>query len=93
VRLEASRNREGAAIRVTDTGMGIDPAFLPFIFEPFRQADTSTTRTHGGIGLGLAIVRHLVSLHGGTIDAVSSGHGQGSTFTVRLRGGAASAES
>jgi signal transduction histidine kinase len=93
VRLEASRQGEDAAIRVTDNGMGIDPAFLPFIFEPFRQADTSTTRTHGGIGLGLAIVRHLVSLHGGTIDASSSGHGQGSTFTVRLRGGAVNATS
>jgi signal transduction histidine kinase len=91
VRLEASRQGEDAAIRVTDNGMGIDPAFLPFIFEPFRQADTSTTRTHGGIGLGLAIVRHLVSLHGGTIDASSSGQGQGSTFTVRLRGGAVNA--
>ncbi len=93
VRLEATRNGEDAAIRVTDNGIGIDPAFLPFIFEPFRQADTSTTRTHGGIGLGLAIVRHLVSLHGGTIDAASNGRGHGSTFTVRLRGGAISAES
>jgi len=73
-----------AQIRVTDSGRGIDPAFLPHIFERFRQADPSTTRSERGLGLGLAIVRHLVELHGGTVHAKSRGAGQGSTFTVRL---------
>src|SRR5207244_572815 len=73
-----------AEIRITDTGMGIGPTFLPFVFERFRQADTSRTRPHGGLGLGLAIVRHLVESHGGTVHAYSSGEEQGSTFVVRL---------
>lgn len=71
-------------IRVSDSGQGISPEFLPFIFERFRQADGTTTRQHGGLGLGLAIVRHLVELHGGTIEAASQGEGQGATFTIRL---------
>jgi PAS domain S-box-containing protein len=71
-------------IVVSDTGAGIAPDFLPHIFERFRQADSGTTREHGGIGLGLAIVRHLVELHGGTIQASSGGKDQGSTFRVRL---------
>jgi len=69
---------------VSDTGIGVAPDFLPHIFERFRQADSGTTREHGGIGLGLAIVRHLVELHGGTIHAGSGGRDQGSTFRVRL---------
>jgi PAS domain S-box-containing protein len=71
-------------IQVTDSGPGIDPAFLPHVFERFRQADGSTTRTHGGLGLGLAIVRHLVELHGGTIGAENNSEGTGAIFTVRL---------
>jgi PAS domain S-box-containing protein len=71
-------------IRVSDTGSGISAEFLPHLFERFRQADASTTRTHGGLGLGLAITRQLVELHGGTIRAESPGAGRGSTFTVRI---------
>ncbi|MFN6463978.1 MAG: PAS domain-containing protein [Nostoc sp. DedVER02] len=73
-----------ALIQVQDTGLGISPEFLPHIFEYFRQADSSTTRKFGGLGLGLAIVRHLVELHGGTVTAASPGIGQGAIFTVRL---------
>jgi PAS domain S-box-containing protein len=71
-------------IRIADDGAGIDPEFLPHVFERFRQADGSVSRQHGGLGLGLAIVRHLVELHGGTVRAESSGPGKGSTFTVDL---------
>jgi PAS domain S-box-containing protein len=71
-------------IVVTDTGQGIDEDFLPFIFERFRQGDVSTTRSHGGLGLGLAIVRHLIETHGGTVHAQSAGMGKGATFSVRL---------
>ncbi len=73
-----------AQIQVIDTGIGINPDFLPYVFDRFRQADSSSTRTYGGLGLGLAIVRHLVELHGGTIHADSPGKEQGSTFTVKL---------
>lgn len=83
VRLERSSDAY-AQITVSDTGQGIDPHFLPFIFDRFRQADGSTTRKHGGLGLGLAIVRHLVELHGGTIRVHSEGKNQGATFTVLL---------
>jgi CheY-like chemotaxis protein len=72
------------SIRVTDTGMGISPEFLTHVFERFRQADSSTTRQHGGLGLGLAIVRHLVELHGGTVRAESEGLGKGAAFVVEL---------
>ncbi|HET6889599.1 MAG TPA: CHASE domain-containing protein, partial [Pyrinomonadaceae bacterium] len=71
-------------IRVTDTGQGISRDFLPFVFDRFRQADSTTTRQHGGLGLGLAIARHLVEIHGGTIKADSQGEGKGATFSVRL---------
>ncbi|WP_332997972.1 sensor histidine kinase [Microcoleus sp. A006_D1] len=72
------------AIAVSDTGIGISKEFLPFVFDRFRQADSSSTRNYGGLGLGLAIVRHLVELHGGTVWAESAGIGLGSTFGVRL---------
>jgi PAS domain S-box-containing protein len=76
----------GSLVRLTvsDTGDGIDRAFLPYAFEPFRQADSSTTRLHGGIGLGLAIVRSLVEMHGGRIRVASTGKGHGASFTVEL---------
>ncbi|MDZ8221631.1 PAS domain S-box protein [Nostoc sp. ChiVER01] len=73
-----------AQIIVSDTGKGIDPNFLPYVFEYFRQENSSTTRKFGGLGLGLAIVRHLVELHGGTVQVESRGEDQGATFTVRL---------
>ncbi|MBD2567092.1 response regulator [Anabaena lutea FACHB-196] len=73
-----------AHIIVQDTGIGISAEFLPFVFDRFRQADGSTTRFYGGLGLGLAIVRHLAELHGGTVEAASLGEGQGATFTVKL---------
>lgn len=73
-----------AQIEVVDTGMGISPEFLPQVFDRFRQADSTTTRSHNGLGLGLAIVRHLVELHGGRVRAESAGDGQGATFTVEL---------
>ncbi|HET7452336.1 MAG TPA: response regulator, partial [Thermoanaerobaculia bacterium] len=71
-------------IRVTDSGKGISPDFLGHVFDRFRQADSSTTRTHGGLGIGLAIVRHLVEMHGGSVSASSPGPGKGATFVVSL---------
>ena len=84
VEISVGQNNAHVEIKVKDTGPGIDPNFLPHVFERFRQADGSTTRTHGGLGLGLAIVRHLVELHGGTIAVENRGDGPGAVFTVRL---------
>ncbi len=84
VQVKLQRINSHVEIVVTDSGVGIKPDFLPHVFERFRQADGSTTRTYGGLGLGLAIVRHLVELHGGTALAQSGGENQGSTFTVRF---------
>ncbi|HEY8186434.1 MAG TPA: ATP-binding protein [Pyrinomonadaceae bacterium] len=71
-------------IEVTDTGQGITPEFLPFVFDRFRQADSTSTRQHGGLGLGLAIARHFIEIHGGSVEAKSQGEGHGSTFIVKL---------
>ncbi len=85
-RVEVSLNCVGerAQIQVSDTGPGIAPEFIPYVFERFRQENSSTTRSHGGLGLGLAIVRHLVELHGGKVSAESAGIDRGATFTVQL---------
>jgi len=85
-RVEARLTRvaDQIEISVSDTGIGIDPEFLPYVFDRFRQADSTTTRRYGGLGLGLAIVRHVVEMHGGSVSASSSGLGRGSTFRIRL---------
>jgi PAS domain S-box-containing protein len=85
-RVEVRLERVGthAQITISDTGKGISPDFLPYVFDYFRQADSATTRKFGGLGLGLAIVRNLTELHGGTVTAQSLGEGQGATFAVRL---------
>ncbi|HKS27433.1 MAG TPA: PAS domain S-box protein [Pyrinomonadaceae bacterium] len=84
VEIKLVRTGSQLEISISDTGQGISQEFLPFVFDRFRQADSTTTRRHGGLGLGLAIVRHLVELHGGTVRAESEGAGQGATFTVIL---------
>ena len=89
VSLRTTRTDRELEIRVSDTGQGIPPGFLPHVFEPFRQASAGTTRTDAGLGLGLAIVRHLVHLHGGTVRAESQGLGLGATFIVQLPAAAA----
>ncbi|MGA8807916.1 MAG: hybrid sensor histidine kinase/response regulator [Thermoanaerobaculia bacterium] len=82
IRLE--RINSHCELTVSDTGQGISPKFLPYVFDRFSQADSTSTRAHAGLGLGLGIVRHLVELHGGTVQAFSPGEGQGATFAVRL---------
>nr|WP_194054362.1 PAS domain S-box protein [Nodosilinea sp. LEGE 06152] len=84
VEVELRQLNQLAQIRVTDTGKGIDSQFLPHVFEYFRQADSTTTRKFGGLGLGLAIVRQIIEMHGGTVKAESLGNNQGATFTVQL---------
>jgi PAS domain S-box-containing protein len=84
VKVRLMRDQSHVVITVRDTGQGIEPEFLPHVFDRFRQADSSSVRKHGGLGLGLAIVRQLVELHGGTIAAHSDGIGHGATFTIRL---------
>jgi PAS domain S-box-containing protein len=84
VRVHAMQQADTVELVVSDTGEGIDADFLPYVFERFWQFDGSTTRRHGGLGLGLAIVRHLAELHGGTVRAESKGRGNGATFTVTL---------
>ncbi len=84
IKVELAMSGPDVEIIVRDTGQGISGEFLPHVFDRFRQADSSTTRKHGGLGLGLAIVRHLVELHGGTVTAESEGEGKGTTFRVRL---------
>ena len=82
--VKVARIGPAVEVSVSDTGKGISKEFLPYVFDRFRQADSTTTRQHGGLGLGLAIARHLVEIHGGTINADSHGEGHGATFTIRL---------
>jgi len=84
VNVSLKRKESNIQITVSDTGPGIDPDFVPFMFDRFRQADTGTARHFGGLGLGLSIVRHLVELHGGTVEAHSEGKERGATFTIIL---------
>jgi len=84
VEVELFKVDSHARLRVKDTGKGIPPGFLPHVFDRLRQADSTSTRAHGGLGIGLAIVRHLVELHGGTVAAESGGEGKGAVFTVEL---------
>ncbi len=84
VRVEVARNKSSVRTTISDTGVGITPEFLPYIFDRFRQADGSTTRIHGGLGLGLSIVKHLVQLHRGKVEVTSAGKDKGASFTVTL---------
>jgi PAS domain S-box-containing protein len=84
VTIDVAREGSNVLVSVTDTGRGIDPGFLPHVFDPFKQADGSTTRRVGGLGLGLASVRHIVELHGGDVRVHSAGIGTGATFTISL---------
>jgi CheY-like chemotaxis protein len=84
VRVSLRRAGDDAVVCVEDSGIGISPDFLPYVFDRFTQADGSATRRHGGLGLGMAIVRHLIELHGGTVSALSAGENMGATFTTLL---------
>jgi signal transduction histidine kinase len=84
VRVRLARIGETIALTVTDSGEGIAADLLPHVFERFRQGDAGVDRAHGGLGLGLAVVKHLVEAHGGSVDAFSAGPGSGATFTVQL---------
>ena len=84
IRVALRRTNGSVEFEITDSGVGIHREVLPFVFDRFRQADSSTTRTHGGLGLGLAIVKHIVELHGGSVRAVSPGEGSGATFIIDL---------
>ncbi len=84
VELRMEGDADNVRVTVSDNGKGIEPEFLPFVFESFRQADPSSARRYGGLGLGLSLVRRLVELHGGTVEAASKGAGRGATFTVTL---------
>ena len=84
VRVALKRVRSNVELIVSDTGVGIQPEFLPFVFERFRQADSSYTRKHGGLGIGLAIVKHVVQQHGGSVGVDSEGENKGTTFTLRF---------
>jgi signal transduction histidine kinase/ActR/RegA family two-component response regulator len=89
VTVRCTSDDEGVTIDVQDSGVGIEPEFLPFVFDRFRQADSRSTRKHGGLGLGLAIARHLIEQHHGSIQVRSEGKGRGTTFTIRLPLGSA----
>jgi CheY-like chemotaxis protein len=84
VHVDLGGNREGVELGIRDTGIGIAPGFIAHVFERFRQADSSSTRAHSGVGLGLSIVRHLVELHHGSVEAHSEGPGKGAYFVVRF---------
>jgi len=84
IRADVRDDGSHVILAVSDTGQGIDPSFLPFVFDMFRQGEPTTSRAHGGLGIGLSIVRRLIELHGGKVSAVSAGIGRGSTFTVTL---------
>jgi CheY-like chemotaxis protein/anti-sigma regulatory factor (Ser/Thr protein kinase) len=84
IAVSVAREHRHAVLRVRDSGVGIRPELLPRVFDLFVQGDRSLERTSGGLGIGLTLVRHLVELHGGTVEAASAGAGRGSTFTVRL---------
>ena len=84
IQVKVQRIDSHVEIVVSDSGVGISKEFLPYVFDRFRQADASTTRIHGGLGLGLSIVHQLVDLHGGSVSVQSEGEGKGATFTITL---------
>jgi signal transduction histidine kinase len=84
IRVTLHGEASAAVLSVRDSGIGIPPEFLPHLFERFRQSDSTLTRAYGGLGLGLAIVRHLAELHGGSVSAASEGENRGASFAVRL---------